>query len=195
MADRRSPLAGYAAQLAAVAKRSDGDLGLAELPFRTQLNLRLDPQSPARQEIEAVLGFPLPLEPNTFTRGGAVSALWLGPDEWLLIAPPDTALEPRLAGLAPSLVDVSAARTIVQICGRRARDLLAHGAAIDLHPRVFGAGRCAQTRLALANVVLAGVDADEPTFWVLVRSSFAGYLVTWLLDAAAEYLAVQQSIA
>ncbi|MFD8615621.1 sarcosine oxidase subunit gamma, partial [Streptomyces sp. NPDC059631] len=33
------------------------------------------------------------------------------------------------------------------------------------------------------------VARDEPRagFWVLVRSSFSGYLAEWLLDAATEY--------
>jgi sarcosine oxidase subunit gamma len=64
--------------------------------------------------------------------------------------------------------------------------LLAHGCALDLRPRVFGPGRCAQTLLARAGVVLMARDGDE--FLVFVRSSFAGYLAAWLLDAAAEYL-------
>jgi sarcosine oxidase subunit gamma len=69
--------------------------------------------------------------------------------------------------------------------GPRARDLLAHGCALDLHPRVFGPGRCAQTMLARAQVVLLPRPDD---FLVLVRSSFAAYLSEWLLDAATEYL-------
>jgi sarcosine oxidase, subunit gamma len=34
------------------------------------------------------------------------------------------------------------------------------------------------------------VARDEPPagFWVLVRSSFAGHLAKWLLDAATEYV-------
>jgi sarcosine oxidase subunit gamma len=74
------------------------------------------------------------------------------------------------------------------VAGPRARDLLAHGCALDLHPRSFGPGRCAQTMLARAQVLLVAHDGDE--FTVFVRSSFAGYLATWLLDAAAEYLVV-----
>ncbi|MGW0201911.1 sarcosine oxidase subunit gamma family protein, partial [Nonomuraea sp. NPDC003201] len=61
----------------------------------------------------------------------------------------------------------------------------AHGCALDLHPRAFGPGRCAQTMLARAQVVLV---PREDGFLVLVRSSFAAYLAEWLLDAAAEYV-------
>ncbi|EWM17999.1 sarcosine oxidase, subunit gamma [Kutzneria sp. 744] len=53
-----------------------------------------------------------------------------------------------------------------------------------MHPRAFGPGRCAQTMLARAAVVLHQVDAG-PTYRLLVRPSFAGYLTSWVRDAAS----------
>ena len=167
------------------------DLRLIELPYLTQLNIRLDPKDPAADAVALALDLQLPTEPNTTTSHGNLTALWLGPDEWLLTAPPGTAahLETRIrtAGAASviSVTDVSANRTTLLVTGPRARDLLAHGCALDLHPRVFGPGHCAQTTLARAQVVIVG---REEGFWVLVRSSFAGYLTDWLLDAATEYV-------
>ena len=72
--------------------------------------------------------------------------------------------------------------------------LKAHGCALDLHPSAFAEGHCAQTRVALASVVLVAPDGEspdhvhDPVFWILVRASFARYFATWLLDAAAEML-------
>jgi sarcosine oxidase subunit gamma len=83
-------------------------------------------------------------------------------------------------------VDVSAQRTVIEVARADARDLLLKGCALDLHPRVFGVGRCAQTLLARAQVVLVP-RTDEPAYRVFVRASFAEYLAEWLLDAAAEY--------
>ena len=68
----------------------------------------------------------------------------------------------------------------------RARDLLAKGCSLDLHPRVFGRGGCAQSHLAKAQVVLHQVS-DEPAFDLYVLRSFADYLWAWLEDAAGEY--------
>jgi sarcosine oxidase, subunit gamma len=65
--------------------------------------------------------------------------------------------------------------------------VLARGCAIDLHPRAFGRGSSAQTTLGQAGVVLLALGDDGQDFAVLVRSSFAGYLATWLLDASLEY--------
>ena len=147
---------------------------------------------------EAALGFPLPAEPNTVAGAGGTDVLWLGPDEWLVVAAPgaEAALEAELAealaGLG-SVVDLSANRTAVQVVGPRARDVLAKGCALDLHPRAFGMGRCAQTLLGRAQVVLEQL-ADEPlTYGLLVRSSFAAYVATWLLAAAEEFSSARAS--
>ncbi|MET7617981.1 sarcosine oxidase subunit gamma family protein [Streptomyces sp. NPDC005408] len=193
-ATRHSPLAHAAGRFAAATRASGGDLRLAELPFLTQLNVRLDPKGPAADAVGLALGLQLPLEPNTVVRAGHLVALWLGPDEWLVVGPPGTGpgLENQIreaAGDEPaSVTDVSAQRTTVLVTGPRARDLLAHGCPLDLHPRSFGPGRSAQTTLARAQIVLVARDEPRAGFWVLVRSSFAGYLADWLLDAASEYV-------
>ncbi|MGY5116783.1 sarcosine oxidase subunit gamma [Streptomyces sp. 900105755] len=194
-ASRRSPLADAAPRLAAVTRSSRGALRLAELPFLAQVNVRLDAKSPAADAVGLTLGLQLPLEPDTVVHAGEVTAVWLGPDEWLVVGRPGTEhdLESRIrtaAGDAPGAVavtDVSAQRTTLLVGGPRARDLLAHGCALDLHPRAFGPGRCAQTVLARTQVVLVAREETRAGFWVLVRSSFAGYLADWLLDAAAEH--------
>ncbi|MDF3290520.1 sarcosine oxidase subunit gamma [Streptomyces silvisoli] len=191
--EKHSPLGGFAARLAAATRASGGAVRLAELPFLTQVNVRLDAKGPAADAVRLALGIPLPVAPNTMVRGGGLAALWLGPDEWLVVGPPGTAsgLEARLRGAVggahAAVTDVSAQRTALLVAGPRSRDLLAHGTSLDLHPRSFGPGRCAQTLLARAQVVLAARDERRPGFWLLVRSSFAGYLAEWLLDAAVEY--------
>ena len=121
----------------------------------------------------------LPLEPNRVLTESGRSALWLGPDEWLVVG--EGAADLRLPDGAGSLVDLSANRVVLELRGPSARDVLAAGCALDLHPRAFGPGRCAQTLLARANVILEQTAADA--FRVYVRPSFAGYLRDWLDDA------------
>jgi sarcosine oxidase subunit gamma len=167
------------------------------VPFRSQTNLRADPGDVAVVErLHAALGLALPLIPNTTSSGGDRSALWLGPDEWLIVGPEDrqALIEGTLRsafGDAPgAATDVSANRTVVELRGQLAGDVLAMGCPIDLDPRAFGPGRCAQTLLAKAQVIVHQVD-DTPVFDVYVRSSFAGYLADWLLDAVAGELAIK----
>ena len=187
---RRSPLVRLADRLAAACDAPER-IRLTEVPFLTQLTLRATPGTPGAEAAARALGTPLPTAPNTTTVSGDVEVLWMGPDEWLVVAPAGgkalrDALEQALGGGDATVVDVSAQRTVIEVAGADARDVLLKGCALDLHPRAFGAGRCAQTLVARAQVVLVA-RTDEPAYRVLVRASFAEYLAEWLLDAAAEY--------
>ncbi|MDH6125496.1 sarcosine oxidase subunit gamma family protein [Kitasatospora sp. GP82] len=164
---------------------------LREIPFLTQLNLRLAPGGGAAARVAEVLGAALPTEPNTVTDSGDLRLLWLGPDEWLIVGPdgaaPDTEgrIRTALPGEHACLVDVSANRTTLELSGPGARTVLEKGCALDLHPRAFTPGRCAQTLVSKVNVVLDQLDA-EPRYRLLVRGSFARYLADWLLDAMSD---------
>ncbi len=80
----------------------------------------------------------------------------------------------------------AAARPSWSCVAARVRELLAKGCPLDLHPRVFDVGQCAQSHLAKAPILIRQLDR-EPAFEIVVRRSFADYLWVWLEDAAAEY--------
>ena len=189
---RRSALADYADRFAALSAATGGELSIRELPFVLQVNLRADPKDVGlMQRFGGALGFALPMAPNTVTSREDRRALWLCPDEWLVVGPAgqqealEQALRNGFNGEFGSVVDVSANRTVLEIRGRKARELLAHGVPIDLDARSFGPGRCAQTLMAKAQVTVERRN-EEQAFHLHVRSSFASYLADWLLDAAAE---------
>jgi sarcosine oxidase subunit gamma len=188
---RRSPLGHRAAQLAA----TPPGVHLAELPFLTQVGLRVDPAARVARAVGDVLGAPLPARANTAVTAGDATVLWLGPDEWLVLAPEgrqeslEKALRQAIETEPGSVVDLSAHRTTVELSGGRARELLAKGCSLDLHPTVFTPGSCAQVLLAQAPVLLVAREGEHPTYWLLVRASFATYVADWLLDACVEYRA------
>ena len=137
-----------------------------------------------------------PREPNTVAGGDDLAAgpriLWLGPDEWLVVTAPEEAartladLAAALAGRRAAVTDVSESRAVLGLAGPNAREVLMKGCGLDLHPRVFGPGRCAQTAFARCHLLLHQI-ADEPAYELYVHRSFAEYLWAWLEDAAAEY--------
>lgn len=151
-----------------------------EEPFRTQLTVRLC-------DGRTLLGVDLP-RPCTFTSGNGVDILWMGPDEYLVLAEPGRQVELesalRDAG-ALAVVDVSAQRNVLRLTGEHARDVLAHGCSIDLDPSVSPPGTCVQTLLARTGIVLM---VREEGFTILVRQSFANYFTAWLADASLEYV-------
>jgi sarcosine oxidase subunit gamma len=182
-----SPLAGFAPRFAALRGVALVERSLA------QIDLRGDPGDAAfRAAVRRALGGDVPTEPNTAAAAADGRAvLWLGPDEWLVVGAGDPAaltatLTQALAGLHAAAVDISASRAVIELAGPQARAVIEKGCGLDLHPRSFAAGRCAQSVLARAQVIIHQV-ADTPTYRLFVRASFAAYLAGWLLDAAREY--------
>jgi sarcosine oxidase, subunit gamma len=167
----RSPLAERQGHLERLAAR--------ELVFLAQVDVRADPSTAAR------LGFPA--EPNTVASGPDRDILWLGPDEWLVVGHAGTAealvaeLETTLGGMHHSVVDVSANRTGIELAGPSRHELLSSACPIDLHPRSWSDGSCAQTVFGGAQILL---QEREGTTRVFVRPSFAGYVVDLLLTAS-----------
>jgi sarcosine oxidase subunit gamma len=166
----RSPLAERSADLDRIDAR--------ELAFLSQVDVRVD------RATATTLGFPT--DPNTATSGGR-DVLWLGPDEWLIVGVPGTAraiwdeMEASLAGLHRSVVDVSANRAVIELAGSSRHDLMSSACPIDLHPRSWGDGRCAQSVFGAAQVLL---HEREGATRVFVRPSFAGYVCDLLLAVA-----------
>ena len=141
--------------------------------------------------VSSVTDVPPPLEACTAVSGLFGSILWLGPDEWLVVSESQAGeeiaarLRQALRGIASAVTDVSDARVVYTVSGENARDLLAKGCSIDLHPRAFGPGRCVQTLLAKAAVLIHARALQS--FEIHVARSFADYAWAWLENAQAEY--------
>ena len=90
----------------------------------------------------------------------------------------------KTAGQCYSLVDVTGGQVLLRLGGSHVREVLAKGCTLDLHPRAFKAGQCAQTTLAKTSMLIALID-DAPTFDIIVRRSFAEYAALWLQHSGA----------
>jgi len=117
-----------------------------------------------------------------------LAALWLGPDEQLLLGPERcdiaAALEPALRALPHSLVDVSHRQTALEASGPHATVLLNAGCPLDLDPSAFPVGMCTRTVLAKAEIVLWRTRQDQ--FHIEVWRSFADYVSSFLAEVARE---------
>jgi sarcosine oxidase subunit gamma len=142
----------------------------------------------ARQSCAAAFGVELPERLGPAGEGARRAALWLGPDEWLMIAEGADAaslgaeLERALESTAHSLVDVSHRQTGLLISGAAAARALSAGCPLDLHLSAFPAGMATRTIFDKAEIVLWRRGAG--VFHVEVWRSFAPYLVAALTEAA-----------
>jgi sarcosine oxidase subunit gamma len=155
------------------------------------VNLRGNPGDDAFMGgAEAVLGQSLPVEPNTFTEDEQ-RICWLGPDEWLVLAPAAeintlcAELEASLEGTHAAVNGQSGGQIAIELSGSDVRDVFARGCTLDFHRKVFRTGMCAQSGLARTNVLIGCLDDDR--FDVVVRRSFSDYLIRWLLHAGGEF--------
>ena len=189
---RQGGLAGLGLGVRARKGRGEAGVGMAERPFRTILNLRGDVDDKAFGDaIQSVIGVVPPETPNTTAGKSGRTLLWLGPDEWWLVsAKPDVRLADRLRkalnGQHAAVTEVGESRTCIEIAGPNARDVLAKACPLDLHPRVFSTGRCAQSHFAKTGGLIHQVS-DAPAYELYVLRSFAEYLWCWLEDAAQEF--------
>lgn len=141
----------------------------------------------ARDAAGRGFGLPMPEAACRAESAAGRAALWLGPDERLLLAP--AGLEDVLAGelaaaigkLPHSLVDVSDRQVALSIAGPTARELLAYGCPLDLDDAAFPVGMCTRTVLSRADVVLWRSSPEE--YHLETARSFAGYVLGWLREA------------
>ena len=156
------------------------------LPPATRYILR--GAQPARLAAESALGVQIPATACRAATEGELAALWLGPDEWLLIAPVargtalQVALGAALKELPHSLVDVSHRQSALCVTGRQAPTLLAAGCPLDLNESAFPVGMCTRTLVAKTEVVLWRPASE--VFRVEVWRSFAAYLTQFLAESA-----------
>ena len=151
----------------------------------SQINVRA--RGGAVERVAKRLSIPALPGPNRFIATPLGDCLWLGPEEWLVVGPPSSraetleALDQAIGPEDGAAVDLSASRVLFELKGPKARDVLASCCALDFHPRVFGPGRCAQTLVSKAPVLLSQMD-EAPTYRLLVRPSLVSYVISWLAD-------------
>jgi sarcosine oxidase subunit gamma len=156
-------------------------------PFAARWILRGGPEVSA--PAGAAFGAIPPLAPLRAAAQGARAALWLGPDEWLLLAEDDepslgVAVEAALAGVAHALTDVSHRQCAIELSGPGAARLLNAGVPLDLDPDAFPVDMVARTLLLKAEITLWRREAER--FRLEVARSFAPYVAAVLTASARD---------
>ena len=144
--------------------------------------------------LSRALGVKLPEQPmgsafgksGDFTGKGGRAALWLGPDEWLVI---DTVGNDPMVDCAKvkalhSATDISHRHVAIDVSGAGAADVLNAGCPRDLSLAAFPVGAAARTVLGKIEIVLfrTGEDAFRVECW----RSFSDYAFTFLAEAARD---------
>ena len=168
----------------------DGFVRIEEAGFRGLVTLRADlDAAKARKAVKAAVGVDMP-GPRRAVLAGGKGALWMSPDEILLVMPHGDA-SGAVAALSRALADthhlaanVSDARAAFRITGDldACREVLAKLTPADLRPGAFEEGEVRRTRLAQ---VAAAFWIEEGGITLVSFRSVARYVFDLLANAAA----------
>ncbi|AXV16204.1 sarcosine oxidase subunit gamma [Neorhizobium sp. SOG26] len=176
MANRMLPLSGFFGGSSAVR--------LEAAPAAERISLRARPEDvPA---LSSALGLELPVRSKTSASANGRTALWLGPDEWLVIGEVGGGLLDALVGTSAlhSATDVSHRNTAILVSGPGAANAINGGCPQDLSLKAFPVGACARTLFGKVEIVL--LRTAEDAFRVEVWRSFSDYAFGLLAEAARD---------
>lgn len=167
-----------------------GSNGVLLQPFDFFERVSLRAEEAAIDGIGKALDLPLPRNPRTSaTRElsdlGNLSVLWIGPDEWLVVAPDGTDIEGKINSVKSGLysaVSVNHRNTSITVSGVNATLALNAGCPQDLSQEAFPVECCARTIIGKAEVILWRIGED--TFHVECWRSFSDYVWKYLADSA-----------
>jgi sarcosine oxidase subunit gamma len=140
--------------------------------------------------VQRSFGIELPKTPR-YAGSSSMSLVWSGPAQWLALCEQNerpqfaSYLRSLFSGVA-SVIEQSGGRTTVRVSGPRAREALAKGVHIDLHPQSFVVGDTAITSVAHIGVQFWQIN-EIPTYDFSMFRSFAVAFCEWLVEASAEF--------
>ncbi len=147
-----------------------------------------------RAALEKLVGVSLPAQPLRACDSQEAAALWLGPDEHLVLMPPDHAAAFRERGAqldwasAPpcSLVEITDRNAGFVLTGAWVPWILSAGCPLDLTSSAFPPDSCTRTVFHRAEIVLWRRSTTAFRYHVECGRSYAPYLWRHLARSAAE---------
>jgi len=114
--------------------------------------------------------------------------LWSAPSTWLVISRRENIVEiikDKCNSDNFAITDISHSRTIIQIKGLQAKDILKKGCPLNFNE--FENNNCAGTVFHGINIVVDFVDSNPDTFNLLALRSFGESFYHHITDAALEF--------
>tara|TARA_Y100001970_G_C14169905_1_gene823529 strand:+ start:342 stop:920 length:579 start_codon:yes stop_codon:yes gene_type:complete len=162
---------------------------IQEISFVNKINLRIDPNNREYMAIcGKILDIILPTKPNTYSKNNDLKAVWLSPDEWLIVNTNTNNLSDKLKSklntMDTSVTDVSENRTIIRISGNKLFLLLSKFLVLNLDKSLADQNSCAQTIFTkIPILILRNNDDDKiPEVDIFMNKSHTTYVYNLILD-------------
>ena len=137
----------------------------------------------------------LPAESNTSTRSEKLTALWLSPDEWMILSNEIIEKDSNKYILEESLynsisktnlgavIDVTDQFVMLELKGSKIYELFSSGSPFNFNKFKEKKGSTTQTLLNNIDVIVH--NKDENLVNLFVRRSFSEHLYSWINDSAS----------
>ena len=174
--------------------RNYSGLTISEISPLLKLNLRgksRDFLTTIGQNINIIL----PLEANTSASSENYTAIWLSPDEWMVVSNNidskdnnDYEIEELLFNKISktnlgSVTNVTDQLVMINLSGEKIFDLLSTGCPFDFNDFKSKKGSSTQTLLAQIDVIIHHNEINSVNLFV--RRSFSEHLMSWINDSAS----------
>ena len=175
-------------------KREYSGLNLKEFEPITKINLR-GKKREFFTKVGQALSVILPMESNTSAGNQELSALWLSPDEWMVISNETTKKDSNNYDLEESLynsisktnlgavVDVSDQYVMLELEGSKVYELFSSGSPFNFNEFKEKKGSSTQTLLNGIDVIILNKGINLVNLFV--RRSFSEHLYSWINDSAS----------
>lgn len=178
-AERNNPVAGNRFANASVTIEA-----AAVTASTARINLRATQKG--AKDFGKTLGLELPMEPGQVAKKASLTAVWIGPDEWLVFddKKPIEELMPKRENANFSATDISHRNVAFNVSGEGAANVLNSGCPRDLSLSAFPANSGSRTIFGKAEIVL--IRTGRSGFRVECWRSFAPYVWELLIDGARD---------
>lgn len=175
-----------AQRVTVLGNRRSGNGYVQIIPAAPAERISLRARSESVPALSEALGVALPQQPKHSATKGTRSALWLGPDEWLVIDTGDHSPYADLQGfeVLHAATDVSHRNIGILISGEGAEATINAACPQDLSLAAFPVGACARTVFGKAEIVLWRLSETE--FRIECWRSFAEYVFALLSEGALD---------
>ena len=141
-------------------------------------------------QLATACGLVLPSRPNSIIINGVDAVLWIGPARWIVRS--SVTREDQLADrFTDAIGERFANATMIsdmlmgfEISGEQARDVLAQGCPLDLHPQSYPLGSATATEVYGVAVILC-LEDDPFSFTLYVDRSYSDFVLGRLRNGAA----------
>tara|TARA_B100001250_G_C19760768_1_gene772367 strand:+ start:245 stop:808 length:564 start_codon:yes stop_codon:yes gene_type:complete len=174
-------------------KINQGDVSVKEISPIMKINLR-GKKREFLKNIGKNLNMILPTEANTSTTSDKLTAIWLSPDEWMIVSNELTNKDANMHELNEILfnnisktnlgtvVDITDQFVQLELKGKNIYEIFSAGSPFNFNEFKNKKGSTTQTILNHTDVILHHKDKNVVNLFV--RRSFAEHLYSWIEDCA-----------